>query len=142
MVKLFGLTTVAALTVAQNEAKKWKADFFENNETIERLQQMLNAIQKENLELKTAIEKRDAKIETLTQELADCRTWVKTLEDTNKVQVEKLRKQVETINNALNESAQTGLILKQATVEIASLKLANSRYKIAADNFLLEVTKN
>jgi septal ring factor EnvC (AmiA/AmiB activator) len=155
---LFGLTTASALDekhreceqlkcslhLAENLAQKWKANFFENNETIERLQQLLNASEAENLEIKAKLNTRNIKIECLIQDLAESKIWAKTLEGTNREQAEKLGKQVDAINNALNESAQTSLLYNQATVDIAALKLANKRYqeavKIAADNFILSIT--
>ena len=155
MVKLFGLTTVAALTKAQREceqlkcslhlAKKWEKDFYENNEIIERLQQLLNASEAENLAIEAKLNDRDIKIEELTHDLAESKIWAKTLEDTNKEQAERLGKQVAATNKAIEDHAATSLLYNQATVDIASLKLANKRYqeavKIAADNFILTITK-
>jgi septal ring factor EnvC (AmiA/AmiB activator) len=61
-IKLFGLTTVAALKAAQKDRDKWKADFYENNETIERcisrnnaLDETIKQLDKDKAELETKL---------------------------------------------------------------------------------------
>jgi septal ring factor EnvC (AmiA/AmiB activator) len=175
MIKLFGLTTVAALEAAQKQRDDWKLFYQEASETIAQLaqsdkecskdkaelqqkletvesayraslatnaelEQSLQHLTDENEAITVKLEATTTKIEELTQELKDCRTLVKTLEDANKEQADKLGKQIETIDKALEEAAQQGLLYNQATVEITQLKLVNNRNKIAIDNFILEVT--
>lgn len=117
---MFGLTTA-------KDRDYWKNLLYETNDAIERFQI-------ENKALKKDLEKLTAKHEALKQDLKDKEAWVNHLEETNKEQAELIAKQINSINQALEESARNAMLYNEATVKLAQQKTA---IRIAIENFNL-----
>jgi hypothetical protein len=99
----------------------------EDNETIERFQQLNNGLDREVAEL-------TAKNESLKQDLKECKIWITQLEESNKQQADLLGKQQAAISKALDEANQAAMLRNEATIKLAQQKIA---IRIAIDNFNL-----
>lgn len=137
MAKTFlGLATASELAKAQADRDYWRKLLCDTNDVIERFQQ-------ENKKLKADLDTLQKRHDALKQDLAECRTWAKHLEDTNKEQVELIAKQQEAITKALDEAKTIAELRNEADIKITSLKLENQRYretvKMAIDNLALEI---
>jgi chromosome segregation ATPase len=139
----FGLTLASELAKVEKDSKDYRGLVLkleeaakDDNETIERFQQLNNGLTRQVAEL-------TAKLESLKQDLKESKIWITQLEESNKTQADLLGEQQSAITKALDEASQAAMLRNEATIEITALKLENKRYRetvqMAIDNLALGI---